>query len=169
VSAAAQSAAFVVLIQTHQALLRRVCRMYCADVDERQDLFQEMVLQLWRAFPRYQPRPDVKVSTWLYRVALNVAISDLRQRTRRPAPERLHPALLEVAVAAPIGYEADDVALLHRAIAQLTDVEKAFVLLYLDERAYEEIADILAITVNHARVKLHRIQDKLRRLVTHLT
>jgi RNA polymerase sigma-70 factor (ECF subfamily) len=143
--------------------------MYCADVDERQDLFQEMVLQLWRAFPRFQPRADVKVSTWLYRVALNVAISDLRQRTRRPAPERLHPALLEVAPAAPTGYEPDDVALLYRAIAQLTDVEKAYVLLYLDERPYEEIADILAITINHARVKLHRIQDKLRRLITHLT
>jgi RNA polymerase sigma-70 factor (ECF subfamily) len=109
------------------------------------------------------------VSTWLYRVALNVAVSDLRQRTRRPAPERLHPAVLEVAHTPPEGYEPDDVALLYRAIAQLTQVEKAYVLLYLDERPYEEIADILDITVNNARVKLHRIQEKLRRLVTHLT
>jgi RNA polymerase sigma-70 factor (ECF subfamily) len=169
VSDAAQSADFVGLIQTHQALLRRVSRLYCADADDRQDLFQEIVLQLWRAFPRYEARPDAKVSTWLYRVALNVAVSDLRQRTRRPAPERLHPAVLDVAQAPPVGYDPDDVALLYRAIAQLTEVEKAYVLLYLDERPYEEIADILAITVNNARVRLHRIQEKLRGLVTHLT
>ena len=99
----AQSADFVVLVQTHQALLRRVSRMYCADPDDRQDLFQEIVLQLWRAFPRYEPRPGAKVSTWLYRVALNVAVSELRQRTRRPAAERLHPAVLEVAQAPPTG------------------------------------------------------------------
>jgi len=169
VSDAAQSADFVGLIQTHQALLRRVSRLYCADADDRQDLFQEIVLQLWRAFPRYEARPDAKVSTWLYRVALNVAVSDLRQRTRRPAPERLHPAVLDVAQAPPVGYDPDDVALLYRAIAQLTEVEKAYVLLYLDERPYEEIADILAITVNNARVRLHRIQEKLRGLVIHLT
>ena len=164
-----QSADFVTLIQAHQALLRRVSRLYCPHADDRQDLFQEIVLQHWRAFPRYEARPDAKVSTWLYRVALNVAVSDLRQRTRRPAPERLHPAVLDVAQAASSGYDPDDVALLYRAIAQLTEVEKAYVLLYLDESSYEEMADILDITVNNARVKLHRIQEKLRRLVTHLT
>lgn len=165
----AQSAEFVSLVQTHQALLRQVSRLYCANPDDSQDLFQEIVLQLWRAFPRYQVRPDAKVSTWLYRVALNVAISNLRQRTRWPAPERLHPAVLEVAQAPPAGYDPDEVALLYRAIGQLTGVEKAYVLLYLDERPYEEIADILGITVNNARVKLHRIQEKLRRLVNSLT
>ena len=161
------AADFVQLVRTHEALIRRVCRLYCPDADDRQDLFQEIVLQLWRAYARYEARPEAKVSTWLYRVALNVAISNLRQRTRQPPPERLSAEVLQVAQAAPAGYDADDVAQLYAAIAQLSEVEKAYVLLYLEDRPYDEIADILGITVNNARVKLHRIQDKLRHLFTH--
>ena len=72
------------MLHQHQPLLRRVARLYEQDPDDRQDLFQEVVRQLWRAWPRYEPRADVKLSTWLYRVARNVAISDLRRRTCRP-------------------------------------------------------------------------------------
>ena len=90
-AAATPSADFVAALREYQPLLRRVARLYCQDADDRQDLFQEMVLQLWRAWPRYVPQPGAKLSTWLYRIALNVAISNLRQRTRRPAPSELTP------------------------------------------------------------------------------
>jgi len=162
------SADFLVLIRTHEALLRRVCRLYypAADAaDDRQDLLQEIVLQLWRAWPRYVPGA-ARVSTWLYRVALNVAISDLRQRTRRPAAARLdfdNPP--ELPLPPPDGPDPDELAQLYRAIEHLSSVDKAFVLLYLEDRDYVEMADILGITQNNVRVKMHRVQDKLRQLM----
>ena len=162
---AAPSTDFVSALQEYQPLIRRVCRIYCpTDADDRQDLFQEIVVQLWRAWPRYEPRADVKLSTWLYRIALNVAISDLRRRTRRPAPDRLGeqvPELPEVSET----YGADEFAELYRAVAHLSDVDKAFVLLYLEDRSYEEMAAILGITQNNVRVKMHRVQEKLRRMM----
>ena len=156
---------FLALLNEHQPLLRRVARLYCPDPDDRQDLYQETVLQLWRAWPRYQARPDARLSTWLYRVALNVAISDLRRRTRHPPPQPLA-AAPEAANPAPSGPDPDDLAQLYRAVERLSDVEKAFVLLYLEERSYQEIADILGITPNNVRVKMHRVQAKLRHLLT---
>lgn len=157
------SADFTALIEEHQPLLLRVCRMYSPDADDRQDLYQEVVLQLWRAWPQYRPGA-AKLSTWLYRVALNVAVSDLRRRTRRPPPGPLPPDA-PYAAPPPEGPDADDLADLYQAIERLSDVEKAFVLLYLEERSYEEMADILGITQNNVRVKMHRVQDKLRHLL----
>ncbi|QNP53989.1 sigma-70 family RNA polymerase sigma factor [Hymenobacter qilianensis] len=144
-------------------MLRRICRLYCADADDQQDLFQEIVLQLWRAYPRYEVR-GAKISTWMYRIGLNVAVSDLRQRTRKPAPDRLNPQVLEVAQAPDLGTDSTEIATLYRAIEWLSEVEKAFVLLYLEEHTYEEMADILGITQNNVRVKMHRIQEKLRKI-----
>ena len=164
-AAANPSADFVAVLHENQPLLRRVARLYCQDADDRQDLFQEIVLQLWRAWPRYVPQPGAKLSTWLYRIALNVAISNLRQRTRRPAPSELTAEALAVAQAPDAGLDADDRAILYRAIGRLSDVDKAFILLYLEDRPYEEMADILGITQNNVRVKMHRVQEKLRALL----
>jgi len=157
---------FTAVINEYQPLLRRVCRLYCSDLDDRQDLFQEVVLQLWRAWPTYVPQAGAKLSTWLYRIALNVAISNLRQRTRRPQPVSLDGEALHLAQATePAGYEPEEMAALYRAIDRLSEVDKAFVLLYLEERTYEEMADILGITQNNVRVKMHRVQDKIRQLL----
>ena len=142
-----------------------MCKLYCQDADDRQDLYQEIVLQLWRAYPRYEPH--AKLSTWLYRVALNVAISDLRQRTRKRTSNGIDAAMLDLAALPDASPDADELAQLYRAIERLSEVEKAFVLLYLEERTYEEIADILGITQNNVRVKMHRVQEKLRQLLTH--
>ncbi|MCC2547884.1 sigma-70 family RNA polymerase sigma factor [Hymenobacter sp. BT175] len=166
-SFAAPATDFVAVINEYQPLLRRVCRLYCAGADDQQDLFQEVVLQLWRAWPGYQPQAGAKLSTWLYRVALNVAISNLRQQTRRPVQSNLEEEALHLAmVSDPDGYEPEEMAALYRAIDRLSDVDKAFVLLYLEERTYEEMADILGITQNNVRVKMHRVQDKIRQLLT---
>jgi len=164
-ASATPSADFVAVLHEYQPLLRRVARLYCQDTDDRQDLFQEIVLQLWRAWPRYVPQPNAKLSTWLYRIALNVAISNLRQRTRHPAPVGLDAEALAVAQAPDSGPDADDRAALYRAIGRLSEVDKAFVLLYLEDRSYDEMADILGITQNNVRVKMHRVQEKLRALL----
>ncbi|GAA4018396.1 RNA polymerase sigma factor [Hymenobacter fastidiosus] len=164
-SDAPQSASFVAVVNANQGLLHRVCRLYCADADDRQDLYQEIVLQLWRAWPQYRPGA-AKISTWLYRIALNVTISNLRQRTRHPAPERLGPRVPDVALPPDSGPDPEDLAQLYQAIERLSEVEKAFVLLYLEERTYEEMAEILGITQNNVRVKMHRVQNQLRQLLT---
>ena len=164
-AAAAPSADFIATLHGYQPLLRRVARLYCQDADDRQDLFQEMVLQLWRAWPRYVPQPGAKLSTWLYRIALNVAISNLRQRTRRPAPTELNAEALAVAQTSDSDFDADDRAVLYRAIGRLSEVDKAFILLDLEDRPYDEMADILGITQNNVRVKMHRVQEKLRSLL----
>ena len=164
-TAVVPSADFVAVLHEYQPLLRRVARLYCQDADDRQDLFQEIVLQLWRAWPRYVPQPGAKLSTWLYRIALNVAISNLRQRTRRPAPGTLDAEALAVAQASDTSFDADDRANLYRAIGRLSDVDKVFILLYLEDRPYDEMADILGITQNNVRVKMHRVQEKLRSLL----
>ncbi|MBF9236738.1 sigma-70 family RNA polymerase sigma factor [Hymenobacter sp. BT683] len=166
-AAAVPSADFVAALNEYQPLLRRVSRLYCQDAEDRQDLFQEMVLQLWRAWPRYVPQPGVKLSTWLYRIALNVAISNLRQRTRRPAPGELDAEALAVALAPETGPDAEDRAALYQAIGRLSEVDKAFILLYLEDRPYDEMADILGITQNNVRVKMHRVQEKLRSFLLH--
>jgi len=141
--------------------------MYADDADDRQDLFQEVVLQLWRAFPSF--RGEAKITTWLYRVALNVAISDLRKKKARPEPDRLNEQLLNFKDDTPQAFQDENVQLLYKAIEQLSQVEKALVMLYLEENSYDEIAEIMGITANNARVKMHRLQEKLRKIMSKLT
>jgi RNA polymerase sigma-70 factor, ECF subfamily len=139
-----------------------VCNLYCSSAQDRQDLFQEIVIQLWRSYPRF--RGEAKFSTWLYRIALNTAISDLRRQRRRPRPVDTGniPAELQ-----DIQYEKEkeqQLEQLYSAIARLTEVEKALVMLYLEDKPYEEMEEILGINQNNLRVKMNRIKEKLRKL-----
>jgi RNA polymerase sigma-70 factor (ECF subfamily) len=157
---------FVQLVTLHQGIIHKVCSMYAADRDERKDLFQEIVLQLWRAFDSFEGRSNV--STWMYRVALNTAISRLRSARRRPQSDELS----ELAMRLPAPEADPDLAekrqALYRAIEQLSEVEKAVVMLYLEEHSYEEISDIIGITVNHVGVMLNRIKGKLKKIMVPL-
>jgi RNA polymerase sigma-70 factor, ECF subfamily len=158
---------FLALIKEHQRIIHKVCRMYADDADDRQDLFQEVVLQLWRAFPSF--RGDAKITTWLYRVALNVAISDLRKKKARPEPDKLDEQFNQLKDDSAHAFHDENVQLLYKAIDQLSQVEKALVMLYLEEHSYDEIAEIMGITANNARVKMHRLQEKLRKIMATLT
>jgi RNA polymerase sigma-70 factor, ECF subfamily len=149
-------------VHEHRALLYKVCNLYCSSAQDRQDLFQEIVIQLWRSYPRF--RGEAKFSTWLYRIALNTAISDLRRQRRRPRPVDTGniPAELQ-----DIQYEKEkeqQLEQLYSAIARLTEVEKALVMLYLEDKPYEEMEEILGINQNNLRVKMNRIKEKLRKL-----
>lgn len=153
---------FIDLVHEHQALLHKVCNLYCSSLQDRQDLFQEIVIQLWRSYPRF--RGESKFSTWLYRIALNTAISDLRRQTRRPRSMELQniPAELQ-----DIQYEKEKelrLQQLYTAIEQLSELEKALVMLYLEEKSYDEMEEILGINQNNLRVKMNRIKEKLRNL-----
>jgi len=149
-------------IRDHQLLLYKVCRIYAYTEADRQDLFQEIVLQLWKAFPKF--RGDAKFSTWLYRIAINTAITGLRKS--RDFITSYEPAQLPMLASHDSAGSAEEeqVQQLYAAIGQLNQVEKALVMLYLEERSYEEMEDILGINQGNLRVKMNRIKEKLRQL-----
>lgn len=153
---------FISLVTQHKAMLYKVCNMYCSTEHDKQDLFQEIVIQLWGAYPRF--RGDSKFSTWLYRIALNTAISDLRKQKKRV--KSVEPELLPTEIQ-DIQYnneKEERLQQLYKAINHLTEIERAIVMLYLEDKSYEEMEDILGINQNNLRVKMNRIKEKLRKL-----
>lgn len=154
--------AFAQLLLRHQHLVHKICRAYCPAAQDRRDLFQEIALQLWRAYPRF--RGDSKESTWLYRIALNVAISQVR-RTRKPTTDALNEVTAHLAAQEPDEAAAAQSERLYKAIHTLSDVEKALVLLYFEEKTNDEIAELMGISVGHVRVKMHRIREKLKSIL----
>ena len=157
---------FTRLLDQHAGIIRKVAFGYANNSSDRRDLMQEISLQLWKAYPRYSPeRP---FSTWMYRIALNVAISFLRSNARpirRAVP--LDEIDLEVLPATADGIEADPrVAELQRLIASLEPLNRALLLLYLDDHSYREIAAILGISETNVATKLNRLKQRLRRDMT---
>ena len=147
-------------IKENELLIYKVCRMYAFTAADREDLFQEIVIQLWNAYPKF--RSESKFSTWLYRVALNTAITGLRKKEN--LIESWEPAQLpEQTSEQNVGRE-EDLRQLHKAIAQLSRVEKAIVMLYMEDRTYEEMEEILGMSNGNLRVKMNRIKEKLRQL-----
>lgn len=150
---------FVVLINQHRGLIYKICHLYADRRDDREDLFQDIVLQLWRAFPSF--KGESLISTWMYRVALNTAISWFRKEKRKPGMQRISVVELQLPDLEPTG----ETEILHQAIQHLTQVEKAIVILYLDEKSYQEISDIIGISSSNVGVRINRIKMKLERIV----
>jgi RNA polymerase sigma-70 factor (ECF subfamily) len=152
--------AFIKLVNDHRGMLFKVCRLYCRTAQDRQDLFQEIVIQLWRSYPSF--RGEAKIGTWLYRIALNTAISGLRRKRRLITSsdlDRLPTGLQDIQYTLE---KEEQLQLLYSAIDRLTEVEKALTMLYLEDKSYQEMEDILGIAQNNLRVKMNRIKDKLR-------
>lgn len=151
---------FTDLLRQHAALIHKVARIYCRDAADREDVVQEIAVQLWRSHDRYDER--YRQTTWIYRIALNVAISFQRRERRhregrQPSDGRV--LLVAVAEARELG---PDVELLLRCVDGLDALEKALVLLYLEGNDHASIADVLGISVSNVGTKLGRIKDKLR-------
>jgi RNA polymerase sigma-70 factor (ECF subfamily) len=154
---------FVQLLEQHKKLFFKIARLYCRNQADFADIVQEIVLQAWRSFGRYDhSRP---FSTWLYRIGLNVAISAYRAETRRsrtivPADE----SIFEIAATSSEAAELESqLELLHNLIAQFNDLDKALVLLYLDGNSNGDIAEILGISVTNVGTRISRIKQKLQR------
>jgi RNA polymerase sigma-70 factor (ECF subfamily) len=158
----AQEKSFITLIKEHQGLIHKVCILYETDKEARNDLFQEIVLQLWKSFPTF--RGDSKITTWMYRIALNTAISGLRKLGRKIKTEELNDHHFNISDTHSDQHE-DDLQRLQWAIRQLSEIERAMVMMALDEIPYEEIAETIGITQNNVRVRMNRIREKLRNLI----
>lgn len=151
---------FVAFIQKHQGIIHKVCRMYCDSDDDRQDLFQEVLFQLWKSYPKF--RGDSKISTWMYRIALNTAIARLRKTKRKPSEFSLSDSTLQFPDTPPDMEKEEQLKNLQTAIQKLSKVEKGIIMLYLEEKSYDEIAEIIGITKTNVGVKINRIKKKLK-------
>jgi RNA polymerase sigma-70 factor (ECF subfamily) len=157
-----QQGRFLHLLEEHKKILYKVASSYCSNPADRQDLVQEMVVQLWRSFDRYDDR--LRFSTWMYRIALNVAISFVRSETRRarhmvPAED----SILEIAADGPEPAEPDEkLQLLQGFLERLDELDRALLLLYLDGNRHDAIAEILGISESNVGTKIHRLKQRLR-------
>lgn len=154
---------FINLINQHQGLIYKVCLMYENDKDARNDLFQEIVLQLWKSFPSF--RGEAKITTWMYRIALNTAISGYRKQTRNVKTEDLQEMHFNISENYGGDEREEDLQKLQWAIRQLSEIERAMIMMALEEVPYEEIAETIGITQNNVRVRMNRIREKLKKLM----
>lgn len=143
----------------HKGILYKICNSYCRNTDDRDDLAQEIAIQLWRSFGTFDER--CRFSTWMYRVALNVAISFYRRESTRTryalsADERLLDAIDETAS------QSEDMAILYQFIERLDPLNKALVLLYLDGNSYQEIGEVLGISETNVATKISRLKKTMK-------
>ena len=149
---------FIHLLNQHQKIIYKVCNLYMDLHSDREDLFQEITLQAWKAYGNF--RGDAKFSTWLYRVALNTAITFFRKDKKKPdiystdtMPEKMEENFDPV---------EEQVKAMYAAIGELSRIDKALVMLYLEDYSYQEIGEMMGITANNVAVKMNRIKIKLK-------
>ncbi len=137
--------------------------MYCSDRDEREDLQQEMLIQLWKSYPSF--RGEAQFSTWMYKVCLNVAIQYLRKVKKHYSVFTDDSLLLDLPESRPNDDYEYQSRQLHQAIHQLSKIERAIIMLHLDKVPNPEIADIIGISTNYVGVRINRIKAKLAKLI----
>ena len=150
---------FQIVVDQHKKILYKVCNSYCRNRDDRDDLAQEIIVQLWRSFGKFDER--YRFSTWMYRIALNVAISFYRRENRRTRyvisdEEHLLEAIDETK------NQPAEIRLLYEFIEGLDPLNKALVLLYLDGNNYQEIAEVLGISETNVATKISRLKSKMK-------
>jgi len=150
---------FVELLEKHQNIVHKVCRLYTNNQDAHNDLFQEITIQLWRAYPKF--RGDAKFSTWMYRVGLNTAITLYRKSKRRINTQAFDSVEFKIKAEDYDDTEEQQLKLLYKAVHKLNDIEKALVFLYLEDKNYKEISETMGISEVNARVKMNRVKKKL--------
>lgn len=154
--------AFSEVLDRHRGIVFKVANTYAWEREDRADLVQEIAAQLWRAWPRYDPARSV--STWMYRIALNVAISHVR-RQRHPARDAVpfDETLHDTPDGNALDPEAEDrLRVLHRFIDTLEPLNRALLLVYLEERSTREMADVLGLSESNVTTRISRLKQRLR-------
>lgn len=154
---------FIVLLNQHQKIIYKVCNLYLQSHADKEDLFQEVTLQAWKAYANF--RGDSKFSTWLYRVALNTAITFFRKDKKQFIFSTDELPEIPTGPYDPI---EERTKVMYAAIAELSKIDKAIVMLYLEDYSYNEISEVLGITANNIAVKMNRIKIKLKENVKNI-
>jgi RNA polymerase sigma-70 factor (ECF subfamily) len=151
---------FLHIITENKGLIYKVAHLYCRNEEDRKDLCQEIIFQLWRSFQRYDEQ--YKLSTWMYKIALNVAISFYRKGQRHARAQPLTADLLQlVPDKEPDGTE-QQIQLLRQYINTLHELDRALMILYLEEKSHKEMADILGLTTTNVATRIGRVKEKLK-------
>jgi len=151
---------FKELIEQHKGILYKVARTYCQLESEREDLLQEIQIQIWKSLDKYNNK--FKISTWLYRIALNVAISFYRKNIKRYESNITWENQLPNSQDEDSYNKEYKLNLLEQFISKLNDLDKAIMLLYLEDKSHNEIADIIGISLSNVGTKISRIKNKLK-------
>ena len=154
---------FVQLIDQHQKLILKVASVYCSDSESRKDLSQEIILQLWRAFPKFDPK--YKFSTWAYRIALNVAISNYRAKSTRQKTRNDFTKQGDWMTWEATDWEDEAIQQLYRCIGNLKPLDRALIVLYLEGHTGQETAEIMGITPSNVSTRISRIKQVLKNCV----
>ncbi|MGI9546915.1 MAG: RNA polymerase sigma factor [Flavobacteriaceae bacterium] len=154
---------FVTELENNQNIVHKVCTLYTNNSDSHNDLFQEITIQLWKAYPKF--RGESKFSTWMYRVALNTAITLYRKSKKQVRTQDYDDFIYKIKSDDYDQTQEQQLKLMYNALKQLGDIDKALVFLYLEDKDYSEISDTLGISEVNARVKMNRIKKKLRTIV----
>lgn len=147
---------FINMVRENEAVIFKVASFYADKDNPLGDLYQEIVLNLWKSFANF--RGESKRSTWIYRIALNTCISFFRRSVNKPAFVNIAPDVADME------YQDDNIKELYRLINRLEKLERALVLLYLDDRSYQEISEITGLSVTNVATKLSRIKEKLKKM-----
>lgn len=148
---------FIEILNLHRGLIYKVCNLYCSDPEDRKDLFQEIVLQVWKSLGSF--RQESSLTTWMYRIALNTAITHLRKEKRSPMQVSL--TSIDIPDVAEDGGKEEMLTELFIAIERLDKIDKSIVLLYLEKKSHEEISEITGLTRSNVAVRFSRIKSKL--------
>ncbi len=154
---------FIRQVEVNQNIIHKICRLYTSDEHAHKDLFQEISIQLWKAYPKF--RGDSKFTTWAYRVALNTAISLYRKKSRTITTIEFNATIHKFKYDEYNFEEEEQLKILYLAVQQLNDIEKALVYMYLEDKDYTEISETLGISEVNARVKMNRIKTKLKKII----
>lgn len=152
---------FLSIVNTHKGIIYKVANAYCKDAEDRNDLVQEIMIQLWKSFNNYDEQ--FKYSTWMYQIALNVAISFYRKESRRQKVSNpINDSILNFTDTSTHDTTEENISILHKFIAELKELDKALMLLYLEEKSYKEIATIIGISETNVATKIGRIKTILK-------
>lgn len=153
---------FVDVLNNHRGLIYKVCHLYCDDPEDRKDLFQEIVLQVWKSLGNF--RQESSIGTWMYRIALNTAITHLRKEKRSGGKVSLDG--IDIPELNEDSEKEEQLKQLFKAIENLDRIDKSVILLHLEEKSYEEISEITGLTRTNVGVRLNRIKAKLSNTIT---
>jgi RNA polymerase sigma-70 factor (ECF subfamily) len=152
---------FLSVIELNKGIIYKVVNAYCKNVEDRKDLVQEIVIQLWKSFDDYDS--DYKHSTWMYRIALNVAISFYRkENSRKKISNPLTEGIFNFTESDSLEDKEGDLGLLQQMILELKDLDKALMLIYLEEKSHKEISQIIGISETNVATKINRIKNVLK-------
>ena len=153
--------AFIKIIKDHEGIIYKIARIYADNTEEQADLYQEIVFQMWKSFDSF--RGEAKISTWMYRIALNTALFHSKQKNKRGGNVSLDKIVLKQE-----NYDTvmeDRLKILYQQIRRLNDLEKAVILLFLEGRTHEEISAITGLSHTNVGTRISRIKDKLRKTI----